>query len=181
MDKLTPEQQELVEQNMRLVHHAIKRYFPFLYRGKEYEDWVQIGMLGVCQAAKSYDPGTGLAFSTLACVAVKNEIVRELVRRNTKGRKEPSFVRSMQETLGLSDGLLEETLADPKQDVERKQHINACLKRIWELSGEEPYLYRAATGQITNREAGKALGVSHTLIYLKRNEIREKLKEEGLW
>ena len=181
MDKLTAEQQALVENNMRLVHHAIKRYLPFLVKSKDYEDWAQIGMIGLCQAAKGYNPEAGTAFSTLACISVRNEITRELQRRNMKKRREPHFVRSMQETIGLSDGMLEETLADPKQDVERKQHINACLKRIWDLSNGEPHLYRAATGQITNREAGKALGVSHTLIYLKRNEIREKLKEEGLW
>lgn len=68
---------DLILENIKLVYYTIQKRFP-KYTGDE--DIVQCGMLGLCQAAKTYDRTKG-AFSTFAISHVTGEIKRELTRR----------------------------------------------------------------------------------------------------
>jgi RNA polymerase sigma factor (sigma-70 family) len=68
---------ELIEQNMSLVYHLIRRYYPRLIGD---EDIVQCGMLGLVQAANSYDPERG-AFSTYASSKILGNIKSEIRSR----------------------------------------------------------------------------------------------------
>lgn len=63
----------LVEDNLRLVHSCCKR---FTGRGIEYDDLYQAGCLGLIKAAKGFDSGRGLMFSTYAVPAILGEIKR---------------------------------------------------------------------------------------------------------
>lgn len=69
--------QQLIEDNMKLVHGVTHKYFPHLVHD---EDIVQCGMIGLCLAADSWD-SEKTAFSTYAYRCIYNEIVRELKRR----------------------------------------------------------------------------------------------------
>lgn len=66
--------QELVEQNMRLVYHILYSYYPSFVND---EDILQVGMLGLCQAADTWDKSKGIKFSTYACVCISNAIKYE--------------------------------------------------------------------------------------------------------
>jgi len=65
----------LVEENMGLVRSIALR---FKDRGTEYEDLVQIGVIGMIKAAKSFDFSYDTVFSTYAVPLITGEIRRHL-------------------------------------------------------------------------------------------------------
>ena len=70
--------QQLVEDNMNLVYFVLHKKFP---RFVHDEDLIQAGMLGLCQAAKTYDENRG-KFSVYAFKSIYLTICRELNNRN---------------------------------------------------------------------------------------------------
>lgn len=80
-DQLTPEQRDLVQRNIPLVEHIVKRLmsrFPATY---ERDDLVQTGILGLIEASTRFDPSQGIAFSTFAGRRIEGSIIDQL-RRN---------------------------------------------------------------------------------------------------
>jgi RNA polymerase sigma factor FliA len=78
------EVQRLVHENRKLVHYVVNRYLQQYWVGNmERDDLVSWGMIGLVQAARSWDPARAGAFSTLACKAIERMIIRG-VRREWK-------------------------------------------------------------------------------------------------
>ena len=67
--------EKLVELNSGLVKNIAKHY---INRGIEYEDLIQIGMLGLMHAIDGFDPDKGFAFSTYATPVISGEIKRQI-------------------------------------------------------------------------------------------------------
>ena len=65
----------LIEKNLRLVHHIVRR---FAGRGYEAEDLFQIGTIGLMKAIDKFDLGLGVKFSTYAVPMISGEIKRFL-------------------------------------------------------------------------------------------------------
>lgn len=64
--------EEMVTKNMGLVRHVSKHY-----RGRaDYEDILQCGYYGLCEAARRFDPSRGTSFATFACSYIKGRIQR---------------------------------------------------------------------------------------------------------
>ena len=69
-----PPTRETITDDLPLVYAIAKRY-----RGRaEFEDLVQIGSLGLLKAARGFDPGRGVCFSTYAVPFIAGEIKRFL-------------------------------------------------------------------------------------------------------
>lgn len=65
----------LVEENMGLIHHVVRR---FLGRGAEAEDLFQLGAIGLLKAVDRFDVSYGVRFSTYAVPMIAGEIRRFL-------------------------------------------------------------------------------------------------------
>ena len=63
----------LIEQNLGLVHHIVKR---FLNRGYEAEDLFQIGVVGLIKAIDKFNTSFEVKFSTYAVPLIAGEIKR---------------------------------------------------------------------------------------------------------
>ena len=64
--------EEMGTKNMGLVRHVSKPY-----RGRaDYEDILQCGYYGLCEAAQRFDPSRGTSFATFACSYIKGRIQR---------------------------------------------------------------------------------------------------------
>lgn len=63
----------LIEQNLGLVHHIVKR---FLNRGYEAEDLFQIGVIGLMKAVDKFNTSFKVKFSTYAVPLIAGEIKR---------------------------------------------------------------------------------------------------------
>lgn len=65
----------LIEKNLGLVHHIVKR---FMGRGYDMEDLFQIGTIGLMKAIDKFDLSMGVKFSTYAVPMITGEIKRFL-------------------------------------------------------------------------------------------------------
>ena len=70
---MTPEADRLAEENVGLVHLCANR---FRGKGIEYDDLYGAGCLGLIKAAKAFDTGRGVKFSTYAVPVILGEIRR---------------------------------------------------------------------------------------------------------
>ena len=67
--------EELVEENMPLVHYVLRR---FRDRSADYEDMFQYGCMGLLKAIDRFDPSVGTRFSTYAVPVILGEVRRFL-------------------------------------------------------------------------------------------------------
>ena len=67
----TIDENRLITDNMGLINMVVKRYTGF---GVDYEDLFQIGSVGLIKAAKAFDAGKNLQFSTYAVAKITGEI-----------------------------------------------------------------------------------------------------------
>lgn len=73
MTEIKSKRNELVENNLGLVHSCANR---FRGRGAEYDDLFQAGCIGLIKAADNFDDSRGFAFSTYAVPVILGEIKR---------------------------------------------------------------------------------------------------------
>jgi len=74
----------LVEHNLRLVAHIVKKY---AYPGKDMDDLISIGTVGLIKAIDSFDTRKGTRLATYAAKCIENEILM-LIRNNKKSKGE---------------------------------------------------------------------------------------------
>lgn len=76
----------LVNDNLGLVYDVARRLDRAGGQGPERGDLISAGVQGLIQAASSFDPGRGLAFSTLAVTRIRGAMLDELRRWDTTPR-----------------------------------------------------------------------------------------------
>ena len=77
----------LIEHNLRLVAHIVKK---FENTGKDSEDLISIGTIGLIKAIESYQTNKGTKLATYAARYIENEILMHL-RSLKKTRKDVSL------------------------------------------------------------------------------------------
>ena len=76
------EHEDVVRQNLPLVHYAVAELFNRLPAHVSRDDLVSAGMFGLAQAAKSFDPGREVAFERYAAIRIKGALLDELRSRD---------------------------------------------------------------------------------------------------
>lgn len=74
---------ELVEHNLRLVAHIVKKYYAI---SGEQDDLISIGTIGLIKAVESYDLGKKTKFSTYASRCIENAILSQRNKRRLRRR-----------------------------------------------------------------------------------------------
>ncbi|WAH38514.1 RNA polymerase sporulation sigma factor SigK [Alicyclobacillus dauci] len=95
---------ELIEHNLRLVAHLVKKYET---SGEDPEDLISIGTIGLIKAVESYKQGKGTKLATYAARCIENEILMHL--RSTKKHRRDAF---LSDPIGTDKDGNEMTLAD---------------------------------------------------------------------
>ena len=73
----------LVERNLRLVAHIIKKYYT---QTEEQEDLISIGTIGLIKAVNTFKPDRGIRLATYASRCIENEILMYFrARRKLQG------------------------------------------------------------------------------------------------
>lgn len=62
----------LIERNLRLVAHIIKKYYT---QSNDQEDLISIGTIGLIKAITSFDPDKGARLATYAARCIENAIL----------------------------------------------------------------------------------------------------------
>lgn len=174
----------LIERNLRLVAHIVKKYNN---SGKDIDDLISIGTIGLIKAIATYDTDKGTRLATYASRCIDNEILMS-IRSNKKTRMEYSLQEpigtdkegneiSLTDILG-TDG--DEVLKEVELRIETKKlhkAIDRCLK------DREKVIIQLRYGLVdgeckTQREIASMLGISRS--YVSRIETRaiRKLNKE---
>ena len=173
----------LVERNLRLVAHIIKKYYT---QTEEQEDLISIGTIGLIKAVNTFKPDRGIRLATYASRCIENEILMYL-RKNAGQRVEVSFDEPLStdwdgKELLLSDvlGTDGDTVMRPiEADVDRKLLRDAVGK----LSRRERDIITLRFGlggkkEMTQKEVADRMGISQSYISRLEKRIILRLKRE---
>ena len=161
--KMNEEQQKLVLDNQKLVYHVIKQLR--LYH--KLEDYLDVGIIGLCKAAQTFKPENGSKFTTYACICIRNNILMEI--RNEK-RQCDAYAISFSSIISSSkdkDLTLEDTLSDYEleNDILNKEELISLITSIERLDKKDKiiidlYFYQNKTqkqiAQILNMSQANA-------------------------
>ena len=142
----------LIEQNLGLVHHIVKR---FLNRGYDTEDLFQIGVIGLIKAIDKFDPSFDVKFSTYAVPLIAGEIKRFLrddgmVKVSRTLKENGSRVKYARERLSLRinrEPTLQEvskeaglTIEEVILAMEANVQVESIYQSVYQNDGNELYM-----------------------------------------
>ncbi|HCW03818.1 MAG TPA: RNA polymerase sporulation sigma factor SigK [Clostridium sp.] len=174
----------LVERNLRLVAHIVKKYS---YPGKDIDDLISIGTVGLIKAIDSFDSSKGTRLATYAARCIENEILM-LIRNNKKIKGEVY----LQDPIGVDKEGNEISLMDvlsSEEDsvieiVENKIQVGKLYAKINTcLSEREKIIIEMRYGLIdgntkTQREIANLLGISRSYVSRIEKRALKKLNKE---
>ena len=175
----------LVEHNLRLVAHIIKKYYT---QSAEQEDLISIGTIGLIKSINTFNPEKNIKLATYASRCIENEILMYL-RRNNKTKMEVSIDEPLNVDWDGNELLLSDILGTDEDviyrgienEVERKLLMNAVSK----LSKREKTIVRLRFGlgtvdgqEMTQKEVANLLGISQSYISRLEKKIMRQLKKE---
>jgi RNA polymerase sigma factor FliA len=121
---VTPEQ--LIQQSQRLVFSIANKIHSRMPSYVSIEDVVSYGQLGLAQAARSYKPDSGVAFSTFAYYRIRGAIYDGMSKMSWSTRAHAAKLQAMRNA--------EQVLQD---DVDRPQNDNAKEEAAWLIGTTE--------------------------------------------
>lgn len=174
----------LVERNLRLVAHIVKKYS---YPGKDVDDLISIGTVGLIKAIDSFDSSKGTRLATYAARCIENEILM-LMRNNkkTKGEvylQDPIGIDKEGNAISLMD-VLSSNEDDVVDIVEKRIQINKLYVKINEsLKDRERAIIQMRYGLVdgkpkTQREISNLLGISRSYVSRLEKRALKKLCKE---
>ena len=165
----------LVERNMRLVAHIMKKYYA---QTADQEDLISIGTIGLIKGITTFDPGKGARLATYAARCVENEILMYF-RAGRKSAQDVSLSDYIDTgtdgaPLALQDVVSEDT--DLMEQVAGKESVRN-LRRAMDscLTEQEQLVIRLRYGlgteePLRQREVADRTGISRS--YVSRIEKR---------
>lgn len=174
----------LVERNLRLVAHIVKKY---AYPGKDMDDLISIGTVGLIKAIDSFDTRKGTRLATYAAKCIENEILM-LIRNNKKSKGEVY----LQDPIGVDKEGNEISLLDvlsSEEDsiieiVENKIQVKKLYSKISSVLQErERAVIEMRYGLIdgrpkTQREIASILEISRSYVSRIEKRALKKLYKE---
>ena len=128
----------LIERNLRLVAHVIKKY---QYVDEDPEDLISIGTIGLIKAIVTFNPSKGNRLAAYASKCVENEILMHL-----RARKKTSKEISLYEPIGTDREGNEIKLYDIIETDEDDIPERVCLKENIQK------LYEKVENELSQRE-----------------------------
>lgn len=166
---LTPEQEKLVIENMKLAYFAANRYY--LKFGLEQEEAISLAFLGLVKAATIFDETKKVKFSTLAMKCMYNTFLQDL-RKRSKQVDTISFDCLVSADSDITYADLFPDKDDPYSYIENREMIESCLR---ELTGREQEVVTAYLANPSQRQVhlSKKFGLSRQRISMIINKFRD--------
>ena len=172
----------LIEHNLRLVAHVVKKYTS---SGKEMDDLISIGTIGLIKGISSYRPEKNVRLATYAARCVENEILMYF-RSQRKLQGEVSLSDTL-ETDGGGDALYlldvvgtDDTMLSDLQDKENclrlRRAVAECLtareadiiRRRYGLDGHTPH---------TQKQVATLYNISRSYVSRIEKRALQKLRQ----
>lgn len=173
----------LVEHNLRLVVHIIKKYYS---NYSDQDDLISIGTIGLIKGVNSFDSSKGTRLATYAARCVENEIL--MYFRNQKktaqdiSMSEPIDTDAEGNPLTLSDIIFtDDTVSD---DIDKKIRIEKLRKLVNSIKDpreKEIIIKRyGLNGQfpLTQREIADKMHISRSYVSRIEKKTLEDIKKQ---
>jgi len=173
----------LIERNLRLVAHVIKKY---CFENRDVDDLLSIGTIGLIKAINTFDPDKGNKLGTYAAKCIDNELLMML-----RGEKKRNREVSLNEPIGMDKegnaisfiDVLEEKSENAQSNIELSEDI-VCLRRFVDtvLSKREKEIITLRYGlsgdrPLTQKTIGTMFGISRSYVSRIEKRALEKLKK----
>ena len=172
----------LIERNMRLVAHIIKKYYT---QSVEQDDLISIGTIGLIKGISSYKPEKNVRLATYAARCIENEVLM-FFRSQKKLQGEVSLSDTLEtdkdgnnlflmDVVGVEDTMLDD-LDTQESHIRVRQLVDQCLtereadiiKQRYGLAGRQPR---------TQREIAADYGISRSYVSRIEKRALSKLEE----
>ena len=174
---------ELIEHNLRLVAHIVKKYYN---TGADQDDMISIGTIGLIKAVSTFNADKGIHLATYASRCIENEIL--MFFRNQKKTAQDVFISDPIDTdkdgntLTLIDVIADKSdiadEIDTKIKVEKLRVIlPVCLTERERLIIEMRYGL-CGREELTQREIAKKLNISRSYVSRIEKSALEKLRKQ---
>ena len=172
----------LVERNLRLVAHIMKKYYT---QTSDQEDLISIGTIGLIKGITTFDASKGARLATYAARCVENEILMHF-RAQKKSSQDVSLSDYIETgsdgaALSLMDVVAEEE--DLLETVSTRERILQVRKAVAQrLDDRERQVIALRYGLEGNdpqrqREVAKTLGISRSYVSRIEKRALEKLQQ----
>ena len=173
---------KLIEHNLRLVAHIVKKYYT---QSGDADDLISIGTIGLIKAVNTYKPDKKIKLATYAARCIENEILMYL-RKTRRLAGEVSLSETLDadgdggnlsviDLIRVDDDMLEEL--DTRESCIR---VRECVERV--LDARERAVIVARYGldgrnPRTQREIAQQMGISRSYISRIEKKALKKLEE----
>lgn len=172
----------LIERNLRLVAHIVKKY---MNSGKETDEMISVGIVGLVKAVNTYNFEKGSRLATYAARCIDNELLM-LMRGDRKLSREVSLYdpigtdKEGNEITLLS--ILEHEDEDIIDQLDKKQSLRKLSKILSKvLTPREYFVVIRSYGlyghhETTQRELAEQLNISRSYVSRIEKKALEKLR-----
>ena len=172
----------LIERNLRLVAHIVKKY---MNSGKETEEMISVGIVGLVKAVNTYNFDKGSRLATYAARCIDNELLMLM-----RGDKKLSREVSLYDPIGTDKegneinllSIIEHDDEDIVEQLARRQSLKKLSKIIARvLTPREYFVVIRRYGlyghhESTQRELADQLGISRSYVSRIEKKALEKLR-----
>jgi len=172
----------LVEHNLRLVVHIIKKYYT---QPEEAEDLISIGTIGLIKGINTYKGDRGVRLATYASRCIENEVLMHF-RSLKKSAGDMSLSEALDldgegGSLSMMDVLaVEDDMAERIGDMELCAQLRHCVKSCLSPREAEIISLRYGLGgaaPLTQRETAEKCGISRSYVSRIEKKALEKLRQ----
>lgn len=176
---------KLIEHNLRLVAHVIKKYYAV---SGDQDDLISIGIIGLIKAIKTFDPDKNTKLATYAARCVENELFmyfRTLRRQGVEvsictpsdsdGEGEP---RDFEDDICFEEDVLDELVRDS-----RGATLRAAVEKVLDPREKEVVSLRyglSGLPPLPQREVALKTGISRSYVSRIEKKALQKLEVELL-
>lgn len=175
----TEARNKLIEHNLRLVAHIVKK---FDTKGDMADDLISIGTIGLIKGIDSYKPSKNTKITTYAARCIQNEILMYF-----RGTKKSNNDVSLNDSIGYDKegneinliDVIKDTSPDITDTVHEQEMLEKLSKNLKVLSPREKEIIEKRYGlnntkELTQKEIAKSMHISRS--YVSRIEKRALIK-----
>ena len=173
----------LIERNLRLVAHIVKKYYTV---NKDIDDLISIGTIGLIKAIDTFDADKGIRLATYASRCIDNELLMMLRSGKKQSREvylyDPIGADKEGHEINLLD-ILESVDIDIVDELELQSNIKSLYKLMDKaLSEREKLIIIMRYGlqnkePVTQKEIANKIGISRSYVSRIEKKALKKLRD----
>lgn len=179
----TSARSELIEHNLRLVAHVVKKYYT---SNADTEELISIGTVGLIKAVSTFNNSKSTRFATYAAKCIDNEILMYFRSAKKSARDvyldEPVDVDKDGNSMSLMDIIAEDdNMVDRIDTMIKSRQLYGFVENSLDEREREIILYRYGLYDkkpLTQREVAEKLDISRSYVSRIEKKALEKLKNE---